>query len=105
MISEELTRKSYTFEEWKDGCYIKVDTYCINHVDMFEVADKADKLISSGICNIDEIRPRINLETLNTDFSTSHFITKNYAVAEEALSANENTDDKTELVQEGGENE
>lgn len=98
MISEELTRKYYSFEEWKEGCYIKVDTSCINHVDMFEVADKVDKLVSSGVCCIDEIRPHINLEKLDTEFSTSHFITKNYAVAEEALSANENTNDRDELV-------
>lgn len=98
MISEELTRKYYSFDEWKNGYYVKVDTSCINHVDMFEVAEKVDKLIASGVCCVDEIRPRINLETLDTDFSTRHFITKNYAVAEEALSANENIDDKTELV-------
>lgn len=98
MISEELTRKYYSFDEWKNGCYIKVDTSCINHVDMFEVAEKVDKLIASGVCCVDEVRPRINLETLNTDFSTRHFITKNYAVAENALSANENIDDTNELV-------
>lgn len=78
MISEELTRKSYTEQEWLAGCFVKVDTSCINHVDMLEVADKVDKLISCGAYNIDEVRHRLDSPLLNTDFSRTHFITKNY---------------------------
>lgn len=89
MISEELTRKYYTFEEWQKGNYIEVDTSCISHIDILEVADKVDKAIASGVCSIDEIRPRIKLKPLNTEFSTSHFITKNYELAEKALKNNE----------------
>lgn len=85
MISEELTRKYYSFDEWKDGNYIKVDTSCITHVDIFEIADKVDKAISSGLCNIDELRPRVNLPPLNTEWSGKHFITKNYELAEKFL--------------------
>lgn len=85
MIGEELTRKYYSFEEWKNGYRIEVDTSCINHIDILEVAEKVDKAISSGLCNIDEMRKRVNLEPLNTEFSTSHFITKNYDLAERVL--------------------
>lgn len=85
MISEELTRKFFTYDEWKNGNYIEVDTSCINHIDILEVADKVDKAIASGLCNIDELRKRVNLNPLNTDFSTSHFITKNYDLAERIL--------------------
>lgn len=85
MLSEEMTRKWYTFEEWKNGCYIEVDTSCINYVDILEVADKADKAIASGLASIDELRPRVRLKALNTAFSTSHFITKNYELAENIL--------------------
>lgn len=85
MLSEEFTRKYYTYEEWQKGCYIEVDTSCIKYVDILEVADKADKAIASGLCSIDELRPRVKLKPLNTDFSTSHFITKNYDLAERVL--------------------
>lgn len=85
MLSEEMTRKWYTFEEWKSGCYVEVDTSCINYVDILEVADKADKAIASGLASIDELRPRVRLKALNTAFSTSHFITKNYELAENIL--------------------
>lgn len=92
MISEEFTRKYYTFDEWKKGNYIEVDTSCINHIDILEVADKVDKAIASGLCNIDELRKRVNMNPLNTDFSTSHFITKNYDLAERVLSGETETE-------------
>lgn len=89
MVSEEFTRKYYSYEEWKNGNYIEVDTSCINHIDILEVADKVDKAIASGLCNIDELRKRCNMNPLNTDFSTSHFITKNYDLAERVLNGQE----------------
>lgn len=85
MISEEFTRKQFTFEEWKQGSKIVVDTSCINHVDMLEVADKADKLIASGTANRDEVRKRLGLDVLNTESSQAYYITKNYEPADSAL--------------------
>jgi len=85
MLSEEITRKRYTFEEWQKGNYVELDTSCINHIDIFEVAAGVDKLIASGVTSIDEIRPFMRLNPLETDFSTSHFMTKNYELAENIL--------------------
>ena len=96
MLSEEMTRKWYSFEEWQKGCYIEIDTSCINYVDILEVADKADKAVASGLASIDELRPRVRLKPLKTPFSTSHFITKNYDLAENILK---------NLETEGGESE
>lgn len=86
MIEEEITRKYYGYEEWKKGFRVEVDTTCINHVDIFEIADKADKAISSGLAAIDELREKIGLPALGTEFSTQHYITKNYTPESEALS-------------------
>lgn len=85
MIEEEMTRKYYSFAEWQNGSYIKVDTSCINHADILKVADKVDKAIASGAATIDEIRKRLGMQELGTEFSTSHFITKNYELAENML--------------------
>ncbi len=85
MIEEELTRKTNTFEKWKEGNYIEVDTTCINHIDILNVAEKVDKLISSGTCDIDEAREKVGMNPLNTEFSKTHWITKNYSTSEEAL--------------------
>ena len=85
MISEEITRKRYSFAEWKKGNYVEVDTSCINYVDIVDCADKGDKAISSGVTSIDELRPRFRLKQLDTEFSKAHFITKNYELAENML--------------------
>lgn len=85
MISEEFTGQTYGFEGWAKGNYIQVDTSRINHIDIFEVADKVDKLIASGVCCIDELRPHLNFNPLNTNWSKAHFITKNYDLAVDVM--------------------
>lgn len=85
MIGEEITRKYYTFDEWQSGCRVELDTSCIHHVDILDVADKADKAVASGITNIDEMRKRLNMPELGTEFSMAHWMTKNYALAEDML--------------------
>ena len=89
MIGEEFTRKYYSFDEWKNGCRVEVDTSCINHIDILEVADKVDKAISSGCTNIDEMRKRLGMTELGTEFSQAHWMTKNYALAEDMLTTEE----------------
>lgn len=84
MISEELTRKTTTFDTWQRGDFVQVDTSAINHIDLLDVADKADKLIASGVACIDDVRKRLGMQPLDTDYSTAHYLTKNYTGIEEA---------------------
>lgn len=85
MMSDELTRKSFTFDEWQAGCRVVVDTKSINHTDIFDVADRIDKLISSGVFSVDDVLTTLGFSPLSTDFSRAHYVTKNYAPADEAL--------------------
>ena len=86
MLGEELTRKTNTFKTWNGGKnYIKVDTSRINHFDILDVADKADKLVASGVCSIDEVRRVLDMPVLGTEFSQKHWITKNYSDVNESL--------------------
>jgi len=85
MIGEEITRKMYPFSDWKAGNYVKVDTSCISHVDILDVADKVDKAVSSGVVCVDEMRKRLDMEELGTEFGKTHFVTKNYSTSEDAL--------------------
>ena len=85
MISEEITRKQYTYEEWKAGNYVKVDTSCINHVDILEVADKIYNAIGSGVANIDDMRKRLGWNQLDTDFGKQFFISKNFDKIEDVM--------------------
>lgn len=88
MIGEEHTRKYYGFEGWKKGDKVKVDTSCINHIDILEVGDEISKAIGSGVVNIDDLRTRLDMPELQTEFSKTHFITKNYDRAENMLNSN-----------------
>ena len=88
MLQKEVTRKYYSYDEWKKGSFVMVDTSRINHADILRVADKVDKAISSGVTTIDDMRRRLGMQELGTEFSTSHFITKNYELAENMLKNN-----------------
>jgi HK97 family phage portal protein len=85
MVSEEFTGQTYGFEGWNRGNYVAVDTSHINHVDIFEVAPNVEKLISSGMCSIDDLRPYLNFNLLGTEFSRRHYMTKNFEPAENVL--------------------
>lgn len=86
MLSEELTRKTNTFQTWNGGKnYVKVDTSRINHFDILDVADKADKLVASGVASIDEVRRVLDMPALETEFSQKHWITKNYSDVSSSL--------------------
>ena len=86
MISKELTRGFYDFRSWKGGRNrIQIDTTKIEHVNLFDVADKAEKLVSSGLLSIDGTLEAMGLDPLRTDFSQAHWITKNYSLIQDAL--------------------
>ena len=86
MIGTELTRKTGTEDEFFNGTYFKVDTTRIMHIDIFEIADKIDKLLSDGVYCIDEIRTKVGDSQLDTDFSKQHWMTKNNSKIEDVLS-------------------
>lgn len=78
MISGEINRKRYGRIQILKKSYIKVDTSCAMHVDVFEIAEKVDKLIASGMYCIDELRKKIGDSELGTEEAKKHYITKNY---------------------------
>lgn len=85
MIGEEITRKINTFDTWNGGKnFVRVDTSRINHIDILDVADKADKLVSCGVACIDDVREVLDWQPLLTEFSQKHWITKNYSEAEQS---------------------
>lgn len=81
-IGEEVTRKRYGAKEFRKGNYIDINTNCIQHIDIFEQATNSDKLLSSGLYCIDELRTKLGDTAIGSDWSQKHYITKNYAEAE-----------------------
>ena len=98
MISEELTRKTTTYETWQAGDRVVLDTSTINHVDILEVADKVDKLIGSGAFTIDQVLKRCGYDPLGTDFSTAHYLTKNYGLIQDMASTLEGGESDEQTV-------
>jgi HK97 family phage portal protein len=80
-FGEEATRKRYGEKQFVKGNYIDVNTNCIQHIDIFEQATNSDKLLSSGLYCIDELRTKLGDTAINEDWSQNHYITKNYAEA------------------------
>ena len=78
MIQTEINRKRYGKTQIQAGNYLKIDTTTIMHIDIFDIAEKIDKLIASGMYCIDELRRKLGDAELNTEESRKHFITKNY---------------------------
>ncbi len=80
-LGEETTRKRYGEAEFCKGNYIDINTNCIQHIDIFEQATNSDKLLSSGLYCIDELRTKLGDTAIESDWSQKHYITKNYAEA------------------------
>ena len=81
-IGEEITRKRYGRQHFVNGYYLDINTNCIQHIDIFEQATNADKLLSSGLYCIDELRTKLGDIAINEEWSQKHYITKNYTEAE-----------------------
>lgn len=81
-LGEEITRKRYGEKEFGKGNYIDINTNCIQHIDIFEQANNCDKLLSSGLYCIDELRTKLGDTAIGKGWSQKHYITKNYAEAE-----------------------
>lgn len=79
LISEEVNRKRYRKTAYLNGSYLKIDTTCIKHIDIFSIAEKIDKLVSSGMYSIDGLLEKVGDTVLKTDWSEKHWITKNYS--------------------------
>lgn len=78
MMKNEINRKRYGKEQMRKGNYIRIDTTCVMHTDVFEIAEKIDKLVASGMYCVDELRKKLGDAELNTEQSKKHWITKNY---------------------------
>lgn len=65
------------------GNYCKCDISHIKPVDIFENAERIDKLISSGFETINEVREAAGIDLSTDKMANRHFITKNYAEMKE----------------------
>lgn len=85
MIEEEFTRKTTNAETFAKGNFVKIDTTMVQHMDIFDLSDGVNKLIACGCFCVDDLREKLGEPRLDTEFSTSYWMTKNYILAKDAL--------------------
>lgn len=93
LISDELNRKLFKREDYLKGNYVRWRTNAIRHIDIIDVANNVEKLISSGFCCIDDIREICGMDRLNTSWSTQYFMTKNFSTIDDLLESIERSDE------------
>lgn len=87
MIQEEINRKRNGYAGFSQGTYLKIDTKTMKHVDLLSVSTAIDKLISSGVFCVNDIRELVGEPIIDEPWAYEHFITRNYMPFEEALKA------------------
>lgn len=92
LLAEEINRKRYGRKEVLSGSKLVIDTKTIKHIDLLEVSGAIDKLIASGAFCVDDIRKAVREEPLKTEFSQKHYMTKNYAPADQVVENLEGSD-------------
>ena len=85
MLEKEINRKRYGMAGFLAGNYLWIDTTAVKHIDIFDIAAPVDKLISSGIYSINDIRRVIGEAPIDEEWAKTHFITRNYGVVTEIL--------------------
>lgn len=82
-IADEIARKTLTEDEWAAGGRVVVDTSHIKHVDLFDVADKVEKLVGSSVDTPNEIRAFTRQRPVRADGMDDYQRTKNFETAGE----------------------
>lgn len=93
-LQEEITRKIYGYDRWRAGEYLWVDSSSIIHFDLFANAASVEKLVGSGVFNINDIRRAAGQAIINEPWAYRYWMTKNISGIEAAARALE--------AQEGG---
>ena len=78
-LQEEIIRKRYGYEAWKNGDFIRLDSSSIVHFDIFGNAANIEKLVGSGAYTINDVRRAANEPRINEPWADKHFMTLNIA--------------------------
>ena len=84
MIETEINRKLYGKKAYLGRTYCKLDTTRIKAVDIKDVANALDVLTRIGAYCVDDSLITLGMEPLNTEWSQTRWMTKNYTPITEA---------------------
>lgn len=77
LYENEINRKMYGENAYREGSKVKVDTSRVEHINIFDVASSLDVLTRIGFSHNDLLRI-IGEETINEKWANEHYMTKNY---------------------------
>lgn len=85
LLEKEINRKRNGLSGFQAGNYLRIDTTTVKHIDIFDIATPVDKLISSGVFTINDIRHLVGDPEISEEWANAHFITKNYSTIQDLL--------------------
>lgn len=86
-LGEEITRKRYGYDGWRQGNYLRVDSSAIRHFDLFGNAANVEKLVGSGAFSVNDVLRAAGCPPIDEPWADQHFLTKNIADIKEAATA------------------
>ena len=88
LITSEINRKYWGREMFLKGYSVKMDMSNIKNIDIVKLSQAAENLFRIGVNSIDDNLELFNRPRLDTEFSTSRFVTKNYSEINEYMKEN-----------------
>ncbi len=85
LLSEGINRKRNGYAGFEKGRRLLIDTTRIRHIDIFTVAPSLEKMISSGVQSVNDIRRLLDEPLIDEDWADQHFITRNFTTFTEAM--------------------
>lgn len=78
LLETEINRKRYSKREISEGSCIKINTRAIKHIDVMDAPAGIEKLISSGVYCVNDIRILLGEPIIDEPWAWQHYITKNF---------------------------
>lgn len=79
IIATEINAKYFTFNEYTDGNYVKVNAVHALYNSEFEMGNATEKMIGSGVWTVDDILELQGKEREGSIVTTQRYLTKNIA--------------------------
>ncbi len=80
LITQAFNRKWYGKDNVMKGTKCKLDTKQARNYDLISISNPINKIISSGVYTINEVRKELGENKINPEIGDIHWITQNYAV-------------------------
>jgi len=87
LLMDEINRKLYGKKMFLERTYLRIDTTRIKSVDIKDIAGALEILLRIGAYTVDDCLKALGLEPLETEWSQTRFMTKNYETIQDRIAA------------------